>query len=307
MSQSPVSVATPTLNDVEVSIRGLDEAIIGHAKWLTEWNARIICGIPVEDKYISEDSHRASYFGRWYYAHHADFLYHNPSFVAIDELHHQAHNGMRSIVHKVNAGAVIARTEYQSFIDAEASLSESIVNLRDELYKLLLSFDYLTGALNRQAFFYLLEQEYSRVMRFNEPGCVVFLDIDKFKNINDSYGHAAGDKILASVAEFIIHNMRPYDSVCRYGGEEFLICMPKTTVEIAYGIIDRIREALNQEDIPVTGGQTVRISASFGITAMSANEKLKETIEHADSALYQAKTGGRNKVVVWADNLLNTV
>jgi diguanylate cyclase (GGDEF)-like protein len=96
--------------------------------------------------------------------------------------------------------------------------------------------------------------------------------------------------------------MRPYDSVCRYGGEEFLICMPKTTAEISYGIVDRIREMLSREKIPLTENEAIQISASFGIAVMSPGEALNETIDHADSALYQAKSGGRNRVVLWEGN-----
>ena len=303
MSQLSDSINSPTLSEVESSFTELNDAIIGHTKWLTEWNTRVICGIPVEDQYTSEESHKDCYFGRWFYGEHACFLQQEPEFTAIKELHCMVHNRMHAIVKKANSGEPITRTEYESFVNSEASFSESLINLRDELYKLLLSFDYLTGAFNRQAFFHILEKEYARVTRFNEPGCIVLLDVDNFKNINDKFGHAAGDKALTFIAGFIIENMRPYDSICRYGGEEFLICMPKTTIDISYRIINRIREDLSQKKIYLSDDDLIKVSASFGIAPMSAEEKLQDTIEHADKALYQAKTSGRNKVVVWAENV----
>ena len=302
MSQSPDFIKTPIFSEVESSFTRLNDAIIGHSKWLTEWTTRVICGIPIEDQYTSEKSHKDCYFGRWLYGEHTGFLQQRPEFAAIKELHRMVHNRMRAIAKKANSGEPITRTEYEHFIGSEISLSESLVNLRDELYELLLSFDYLTGALNRQAFFHILEREYARVTRFGEPSCVVLLDIDNFKNINDKFGHAAGDEVLISIAGFIIENMRPYDSVCRYGGEEFLICMPKTTIEISHSVIDRIREELSQKNICVSDGNCIKVSASFGIASMSAEEELKGTIEHADNALYQAKASGRNKVGVWAGN-----
>jgi len=128
------------------------------------------------------------------------------------------------------------------------------------------------------------------------------LDIDKFKSINDNLGHAVGDKVLIAIANFIIEKIRPYDSICRYGGEEFLICMPKTTVEMSHGIIDRVREELSQKTICVSDEDCIKISASFGIAPMLADEELKVTIEHADKVLYQAKKSGRNKVRVWSEN-----
>jgi diguanylate cyclase (GGDEF)-like protein len=299
MSEFSNSFKIPTLGEVESSLADLDAAIIGHTKWLTEWNTRVICGIPVEQRYISEESYRESYFGRWYYSQHADFMAQNPLFTSIGECHRMVHLGMSAIIEKIHNGEPITRSDYSAFIDTEASFSESLISLRDELFKLLLSFDHLTGALNRQAFFHLLEQEYARVKRFGEPGCVVVIDADNFKKVNDSYGHAAGDRVLIAITNLVVANMRPYDSICRYGGEEFLICMPMTTVEAAHNIIDRIREKLSQKDIELPDGEHLKVSASFGIAPMSAQEELKETIEHADKALYRAKVNGRNRVEVW--------
>ena len=302
MSQLPSPTKTPIFTEVETSFTELNEAIVGHSKWLAEWNTRVICGIPVEDQYASEGSHKSCYFGRWFYGEHDHFLQQKPEFAAIEKHHSMVHKKMRDIVKKANNGEPVTRKEYDNFIDSEASFSEALINLRDELYKLLLSFDYLTGAFNRQAFFRILEQEHSRVKRFNEPVCIVLLDIDKFKRINDKFGHVAGDKVLISIANFIIENMRPYDSICRYGGEEFLICMPKTTVEMAHSIIDRVREELSHKTICVSDEDCIKVSASFGIAPMLVDEELKATIEHADKVLYQAKKSGRNKVRVWSED-----
>jgi len=302
MSQPPNSIKTHTLSEAESLLTRLNDAIIGHAKWLTEWNTNIICETPIADKYISEDSHRDCYFGQWYYRERANYLHQKSEFAAIEELHRTIHNKMSALAKKINRGGSITRTEYESFIDSEVSFSESVINLRDELYKFLLSFDNLTGVLNRQAFIHILEQEYARVIRFDEPCCVVLMDIDNFKNINDEFGHAAGDKALISIASFIIANLRPYDSICRYGGEEFLICMPKTSLEMAHTIIERIRKEMSQKKICVLEDNCIKIPASFGIAPMSAEEELKNTIEHADKALYRAKANGRNKVEVWAEN-----
>lgn len=299
MPDSISPLKTPILSEVESSFAQLNDAIIGHSKWLTEWNTRIICGIPVEEQYISEESHRTCFFGRWYYAEHANFLHHNPEFTAIEALHHQVHVGMRAIVQKTNNREPVTRAEYASFISSLASLTGAVVNLRDQLYNLLLSFDYLTGALNRQAFFHILEQEYALVTRLSGPCCIVLVDIDHFKKINDKFGHAAGDKVLAAISHFIIDNMRPYDSMCRYGGEEFMICMPATTLEAAQTVIERIREGLSKKKIAVSDANFITITASFGIAPMSAKEELKVTIDHADKALYRAKADGRNKTEVW--------
>lgn len=300
MSQSAGFIKTPTFNEVEASFISLTGAISDHGKWLAEWNAKVLCGTPEEPLWHDEGRLHGDYhFGKWLNGEHSAFLQYMPEFIAINELYNKVHKGMQLTVTKVNNGESITRSEYKSFIDSEVALSEAIQGFRDELYKLLLSFDYLTGTLNRQAFFRILEQEYARITRFGEMGCIVLLDIDNFKSINDKFGHAAGDRTLVAIADFIIENMRPYDSICRYGGEEFLICMPKTTIDMAHKIIDRVREDLCKKRIWLSKHDYITASASFGISSMSAEEEFKETIVHADNALYHAKTSGRNKVGVW--------
>lgn len=299
MSQSAGFIKTPTFSEVEASFINVTGAISDHSKWLAEWNTKVLCGISERSHCDYGGSYGEYHYGNWLNGEHSDFLEYMPEFIAIKELYNKVYEGIQSTIRKVNSGESITYAEYKYFIDAEMALSESIQNFRDELYKLLLSFDYLTGTLNRQAFFRILEQEYARITRFGEAGCIVLLDIDNFKSINDRFGHAAGDRTLVSIADFIIENMRPYDSICRYGGEEFLICMPKTTIDIAHKIIDRVREDLSNKKIWISRHNYITASASFGISSMSAEEEFKETIVHADDALYHAKTNGRNKVGVW--------
>lgn len=296
------STNAQTVKNVERSFQELNDAIIGHSKWLTEWNTRVVCGIPIEDTHFSEESYKTCYFGKWYYGEQPSFLHEKPEFTALDDLHQKVYKEARVIVNKANKGEPISRTEYNPFIVAEAAFSEAIVKLRDDLYKLLLSYDYLTGVLNRQAFFHILEKEYARVKRFGDPCCIVLLDIDYFKEINDKFGHAAGDAALVYIIQRIGKSMRPYDSICRYGGEEFLICMPKTTVDMAHDIIERMRLALHNENICITDANCLVVSASFGIAPMIAEQDLDTIIEHADEALYQAKHSGRNKVKIWLDS-----
>ena len=301
MSSSADIHKSPTFSEVETAFTDLNDAILGHSKWLIEWNTRIICGITVEPPYISEASHKECFFGRWYYGIHPHFIVQKPEFAKFDAQHNTVHECMRAIVKKANNKEPVSRDEYTQFINSESTFSKSLITLRDELYTLLLSFDYLTGTLNRQAFFHILEQEQSRVSRCGEPGCLVLLDIDKFKNINDNYGHGVGDTVLKTISTFIIEHLRPYDSICRYGGEEFLICMPNTTIENAHTIIDRLRKKLSQKPITISSSNTLNISASFGIAAMSSEYDLDEAIEYADQALYKAKASGRNQVGIWSN------
>ena len=131
------------------------------------------------------------------------------------------------------------------------------------------------------------------------------LDIDHFKVVNDTYGHPIGDKVLSSVAQFVMSHIRPYDQVYRYGGEEFLICMPGTDIQTAKIIIDRLREELALFTTVSIDDMNISVKASFGIAPLDENETIDQAIMKADEALYASKNSGRNTVTVWNSAMHN--
>ncbi len=299
MSAQSNSISSLNLGDVESSFNEINKAIIAHSRWLVDWSMKVICRTNLESQHDFVESHRECLFGRWYYAEHPNYLLGMSGFSSIEPLHRTVHLRLQTLMDKVNKGKPVNQADLTLFIDSEASFTETIIHIRDELYQLLLSFDFLTGALTRQAFLHILGQEHARVIRDDEVCSLVMLDIDGFKKINDNYGHAVGDQVLTAVADFIIGNIRPYDSICRYGGEEFIICMPNTTVEASLIITERIRKELRQNGISVSDGNSITVSASFGIAPLTRDTEVNESINNADQALYRAKNSGRNKVEVW--------
>lgn len=161
--------------------------------------------------------------------------------------------------------------------------------------------DYLTGLLNRRAFMRRLEGELNRSKRAGASISIIFADIDHFKSVNDTYGHLVGDLVLRKFAKLLIKMCRSYDFICRYGGEEFLICLPDTSSDQAYQIARRINTALADwyVRIPETA-EKVTITSSFGVTTSTQdiNETVKYLIEKVDRALYNAKLKGRNRVEI---------
>lgn len=163
--------------------------------------------------------------------------------------------------------------------------------------------DPLTEVHNRRSILNILELEIERRMRFKsdlESTACIMVDLDYFKNINDTYGHQAGDAVLSDVAKLLQKCIRKTDSVGRYGGEEFIILLPNTSLKLAYKIADRCCKRLRNHNTQVNGSLTLKVTASFGV---SSNEKNPNTLPHeliniADKALYQAKDQGRNQVVV---------
>ena len=161
--------------------------------------------------------------------------------------------------------------------------------------------DQLTGLFNRRYFLSVIEKEFSRSERYKHPTSCLMADIDHFKNINDSFGHQAGDRALEETAQFFVRNLRAYDTMCRYGGEEFLICLPQTHIDLAKRILSRLQKALATLKIPVNKKQNIRVTASFGLAKTEKNVSMMDTITRADSAMYAAKNGGGNRVIIWGD------
>lgn len=160
-----------------------------------------------------------------------------------------------------------------------------------------LMFDSLTGVRNRLSYDEILEQELSRYTRYREPFSFAVLDIDHFKRINDEYGHNAGDKALQIVAQMMSRNIRKTDFLFRIGGEEFVLILPKTPLDSAAPLVEKIRKSVGETNFHFKQ-QKVNISLSAGLSSMRERDTAESIYERADKALYQAKNSGRNKLVV---------
>lgn len=157
--------------------------------------------------------------------------------------------------------------------------------------------DALTGLLNRRAFLESTGREIARTRRYNDKLSVILLDVDHFKHINDRRGHAAGDIVLTEVGTMLNKALRTCDIVARWGGEEFVLVLPSTSLEGAEQVAERIREMLETSKIHDANGDHIPVTASFGVAAYAGNETLEQVVDRADRAMYLAKSGGRNRVV----------
>jgi diguanylate cyclase (GGDEF)-like protein len=164
--------------------------------------------------------------------------------------------------------------------------------------KKLASTDELTGLKNRRQIMKRLDEEFERAVRLTAPLCIIVLDIDHFKQINDSYGHPCGDQVLMQVAARLSENLRSYDSIGRIGGEEFLVISPGTAVDEAALLADRLLKTIRGTAFK-DGPCTFDITISAGISMLSqADQNIDVLIRRADAALYKAKQGGRDMFVV---------
>ena len=157
--------------------------------------------------------------------------------------------------------------------------------------------DPLTQTQNRTSFNDSIKREISLAKRNNKSLSLIFLDIDHFKAINDSYGHECGDMTLAFAAKWIKESLRDSDIIFRYGGEEFVLLLSGTDATGAELLAERIRASIENHTIAY-GMETLKITASLGVSTLRDNDTLESFVQRADKAMYTAKSKGRNQVVV---------
>ncbi len=188
------------------------------------------------------------------------------------------------------------------------SAYQDITRLKDH-YEAMSMQDQLTGLNNRRYFFQQIEMTLAGYFRYGQPLCLLFLDIDHFKLINDNYGHIFGDQVLVDVAASLKSEVRKTDVLARYGGEEFVIIFTNTPCDRGLQFAERIRERIGQL---TWGHDALQVTISIGLFCLSSEDSytskldfnIDSIIHCADLALYKAKKEGRNRVVLFAENML---
>jgi len=175
--------------------------------------------------------------------------------------------------------------------DIVAARTEELVE-KNRLLEVLSVTDKLTGLYNRRKLDELLEEEIVRAQRYQVELSVIMLDIDRFKRVNDTYGHGAGDEVLIEVAGLLRRQTRDADVLGRLGGEEFLLVCPHSSAAAALDIAVKLRDAMAAHPFPIVG----QVTSSFGIASCRPDDTAAALLARADAALYRAKGAGRNRV-----------
>lgn len=213
---------------------------------------------------------------------------------------------------KAVLGCVVAHSNLDKLSEKEIDYIEqltkqsSITIHRANVYAEVLqhaTLDALTGLNNRRQFEVRLNQEVSTAKRQEKPLSAIMMDIDFFKKVNDTYGHAAGDAVLKSVSKVIKTELREYDIPSRYGGEEFAILLPFTIASEAFLVADRLRKAVEATSVDVKDENenplTIKVTISMGVYQYRAGDTPEELYQNADKGLYTSKTSGRNRVTIY--------
>lgn len=209
------------------------------------------------------------------------------------------------------SGCIVARSTLDKLSKRDISYLEQLtrqsaitINRANSYSKILqyATIDALTNLNNRRQFELRLGQEIATTKRQNNPLCAMMIDIDFFKKVNDTYGHASGDAVLRGVAGIIKSALRESDIPSRYGGEEFAVLLPYTRIEEARIVGERLRKAVEAAPIPINvedvDVKSIKVTISMGLAEFNKTESGEELFERADKALYEAKTSGRNRVCI---------
>ncbi|MGY8935963.1 MAG: diguanylate cyclase [Alphaproteobacteria bacterium] len=294
---------TPAPIDTGEMLGVIDAAIDECAEWLQTWHRAIVCDLDPDVAVVSEYARFISRFGSWLDLHRDQGLLNQAAFRYLERLHEDMYEFGRFLALQASRDNPIPVAEYDAFVAKVDAFNAQARRLREAFRKAVSELDPLTGLYNRQIMMSVLSSERERAIRTKAPCCVVLADIDYFKAVNDTHGHGAGDYVLRTVASRFLANLRSYDDIFRYGGEEFLICLPNANEGTAMEVTDRLRVSLAENPVLLPDETPLDLGASFGLCLVSEETPLKETIQQADRALYQSKNDGRNRLTLWTAEL----
>lgn len=294
-------MAIPNMSDEQMrsALRELEQAVYNHEQWSEMLYGTLICRLPPDQRDLNSDAHRMCRFGQWYYKFGSVALEGHPGFAEIGLEHQNMHRHAMSLLQSSASGIPISIADYERFVSALKRMRLEVETVKRELEDAIFNLDPLTGTPSRVGMLTKLREEQQMVKRNVHACAIAMMDIDHFKTVNDSYGHAVGDKVLVGCARYLTAHLRPYDRVFRYGGEEFLVCLPDTDAQSGRDILDRVREELGSLQYSADGKDAFRVTVSVGLALLDPDLPVEQSIERADKALYAAKAAGRNQVVIW--------
>lgn len=290
--------------EIQQLTEDLEVIIAAHLAWFKHINRTLVCASQVNKADLAEDAHLRSPFGQWYYSRESSPLEESLDYQELGTTQQAMHAATRLALLDILDGRRPPPGLYDQCIDLALRLNTTLRRMQLEIIGELLTTDSLTGCATRRGMLVRLREEHERAMRIQRPCCLCLLDFDHFKRVNDEHGHPAGDAVLRQGMKFIAGALRKYDSIYRYGGEEFLICLPGTPIKDAALVVERIREGLERQPIRLADGSLMHVTASFGMAEMQPKLPVEETIANADMALIQAKENGRNRVELWTGHAL---
>jgi len=282
------------------ALEQLDQARQDHADWHEDLIGKLLCCSPSEVRQHPDSGHRHCRLGRWYHERAPAELRAHPSFAALGAEHRRLHALGAALLEAASRGEKVSRTCYEELATASSKVRLELDSLRHEIQAAIAQSDTLTGAYDRSALLPELREWHELVKRGVQQCGLAFMDLDRFKEVNDTYGHRIGDEVLAGAAQCIARHLRPYDKLFRYGGDEFLILLPAVDLVSGRTVIERVRRTLASTTLARgAGGIQIGATGSFGLAMLDPSVPVEESVDRGDTALLLAKGAGRNRVVIW--------
>jgi diguanylate cyclase (GGDEF)-like protein len=284
--------------DILRALQLLEQAVAAHSEWLKDWHLYVVGRLERGPDLGAQSMPSPDGFMGYFERLRPFAVDRHPAFAELDKTLTVMQQGAERIAHTVEQTQTIPADQYGQFMQEMHEFNTNLRQLQNDTWNRLANIDPLTGLGNRQAMLRKLDVEWKRQERNHQPCCVALLDLDYFKTINDSYGHSAGDTVLRSIASLLAASIRPYDEVFRYGGDEFVICLPNADARAAWAIVERLRLRVARWYIPVRDDDRVQMTISVGVAPLTGERSVETALDAADAALYVAKRNGRNCVHV---------
>lgn len=287
--------------DRELVLHLLEEieiVLTAHQIWLKRFNQALLFDGAALAENDKPDAYLYSSFGEWYYSTGLDHITQHPEFIEVGKIQKEMHEAAKRLCTDRRQFSRMQEEDYDLCMSLSVHLNTLLRSLQMDIVGELMTTDPLTGCFGRRGMLEKLKGEQDRAVRLGKTACIVLMDFDHFKQINDTLGHSAGDAALRQGIRFILSHLRKYDSLFRYGGEEFLACLPDTPMPDAINIVERLRAGLEKLEILPQEGAPFSVTASFGLVELLESRSVDQSIAAADHALYRAKQGGRNWVEV---------
>lgn len=289
--------------ELQEIVEELGHAAEETARWLALFHRSAVCKIEPDPGLIVEAAHEGTRFGRWYAERQGSGVFDQEAFQVLAATHEALFNHVGILARRAWRDDKVPVGEYDALVDKIEAFDDQSRRLAKAFRAALSDLDPLTGVQTRGNMERDLRREQQRALRTAQPCCLALVDIDHFKNVNDNHGHLIGDKVLGLVTRMLEDSLRPYDSIYRFGGEEFLVCLPDTGPEEARLVLERIRKKIGAMKIDLGTTETLTVTVSVGVAQMAPRRPIEEITERADKALYVAKSSGRDQVRVWTAEL----
>lgn len=303
--EAGMAIDSLSLDDLRTAVAELEQCLYNHDQWMDALFATLICRVPPDDRDLCADAHHKCRLGQWYFSESPVIasLSKQAGFSDLGKEHERMHVHAANMLLSVKAGETVPLQEYQRFVNAQKNMRLGLVTLKEAMEKALHGIDPLTGVPGRFGMLTKLSEQQALVEREIQHCLIAMMDLDNFKLINDQFGHAAGDRVLMAFTRQLTQDLRPYDNVFRYGGEEFVIVLPDTNCDEGREIIERLRETLASTPQSLGADAPVFVTASFGLALLETGVPVEKSIDRADRALYEAKAAGRNCCVIWDSSM----